>query len=107
MVGRLTDDAREAYDEIEQRLRNAAQGFEAADIWDAQSWLYGDHTTLSLAIALEIGADASDEELAAVVESQREEARRQEILLIGDLAKEIRGVRDHMRNLAEEAAPSP
>jgi len=107
VVGKLSDDAREAYEAIEERLRDAQERFEVAEVWDAHDWLWGPHTLASLADALEVTADTTDDEIAVIVEAQREEAKRLNAVVVGDLAKEIVSVRERLRDLASEEALAP
>jgi hypothetical protein len=108
VVGKLTEDVREAYEGIEERLRGANEKFEVADVWDAGEWLWGPHTLESLASALKITSDTTDEELAAIAMCQRSAAERDlGAVLVGDIEKEIRVVREKVRERASEESPAP
>jgi len=108
MVGKFDEDAREAYEEIEDKLRDARHGFECAEVWNAGEWIWTGQTLASLAELLEITPDTSDEEIAAIAETQRKVADRDHaVVLFGDLAKVLRDVRGQLREMASEEAPAP
>jgi hypothetical protein len=91
-------------DLVEQRVTKEAGIY--APMW-AEDFLYGSHTDLSLARALRIKADSSDEELEAMIEGILSEARVEvRAILCGDVLEILQrvreAVREHEREESEE-----
>lgn len=108
MVGRMTEAAREASEGIEDRLRGAHESFECAEVWDAGEWIWVGQTLTSLGEHLGITPDTTDQEIAAIAETEQQIAAREHgAVLFGDLSKELRDVRERLRELASDESLSP
>ena len=81
-VGRLTDDARGALDELERELSHVSALTEPAGLWDAESWFCG---MCSDDIRNEYGitADTTDSELADIEAKIIDEAANENVVLVG------------------------
>ena len=79
MVGRLTDEAAEASDEIERLVESCAWADDSIGIWDAYDWV-ADNKTQTIA-DLKLTATSTDTEKAAAAEALTQEARSQDVIL--------------------------
>lgn len=104
-VGRLTQDASHAEYEIESVIDrlNQTDG-DHVQVWDAAEWLAGQGSGEEAARDLGVTADSTDEEIAALAQRLEEEADLDGVVLYGDLAREIRDIRDAMKETTEEEA---
>jgi hypothetical protein len=79
MVGRLTDEAAEASDEIENLVEACAWADDSIGFWDAYAWI-ADNKRQTIE-DLKLTATSTDAEKAAAAETLTKEARSQDVIL--------------------------
>ena len=102
-VARLTDDARDAEEEIEDEIYRAMRdrAYDSVTAWEAGYYYEGLGGLDSVAEHLGVTADTSDEEIEAIAKHELEAAREENgIYVIEDLEEYITEVRDELRDNA-------
>jgi hypothetical protein len=106
MVGRLTDDAKEASDEIEEIVSGNFRGegwdwTEDTQVWDASEWLAAcGYLTAAKDYGLRL--DSTKEEIAAI-EKRMESAARGDYVVLTDIDSAIDRMKEALQEEADEA----
>ncbi|KAA0678214.1 hypothetical protein [Azospirillum brasilense] len=95
-VGRLTEDAQDAERELRDLINDDAYT-STVEVWDAGAWLIGDNSDQDVLRELKLTTTATDADIAAVVDAQKGEIKRQGIVVAGDLENVIREVIERVR----------
>jgi len=91
-VGRLTEDAVDASDDIENDDYAAD-----VEVWDAEEWLQGEESPAATLRAIDLPTDATDEQIAAAASMLADDAKRDGVVIAGDMAEALRSIIDAAR----------
>lgn len=101
--GQLTEEAEEAYYEIDSRLYHDGN-FSDPDwsVWDAAEWLHGDSSSANTLSNMGLTINSTDEEIVAAAKAAETEAEDNKVLLYNDAEDAIRSMIKYVREQTED-----
>lgn len=107
-VGRLSNDAEAADEEIRDRLEQDAQSIETVEVWEAEAWLTGDGGTSAETVLTqaELTIDSTDEQIAAAAAQTRRDAAHDGVHLEGSVTEVYRRLIYQERDRRRDESPA-